>query len=98
MITDLKSNHLILQKTKMGTYTIPNYNKYTYLLVYTNDWGWVDYKVVPVPSNCTFLMWANTETAYRIVINNGTIAVSYEKQSSVGTNFMGIAVYGIILK
>ena len=35
LITDLKSNHLILQKTKMGTYTIPNYNKYTYLLVYT---------------------------------------------------------------
>lgn len=90
----LFSLHLLGTASTLGSFTMPDYKKYMFLLFCTNGGGWHDSRMLPSKLNPTFLVTASTDTVFKIVHHNGTVTVSYQVQGSAP--FGKIEVYGVL--
>ncbi len=93
-LANLKTLHLLGTASDIGSFAIPNYRDYPFLLFCTNGGGWHDSRMLPAKLNPTFLVTASTDTIFKVVHHSGTVTVSFQTQGSAP--FGKIEVYGVL--
>ena len=93
-LANLKALHLLGTASAIGSFAIPNYRDYSFLLFCTNGGGWHDSRMLPAKLNPTFLVTASTDTVFKVVHHSGTVTVSFQTQGSAP--FGKIEVYGVL--